>query len=272
MIDWRNVSLLGIDVGFSQTRRSTGIAIYRHGELVTPVCVGSSPQQRSTALQGCGSFDAIAIDGPILPVGAEPALKRRAESLLVGKGFHNRCKPGMSHHHRGLKLRNATLPIANEMVHLAKPASPHFGKHLVRERAPIFEAFPNSFLGVLLEPTDYDAILPNKHESKSDIFFRQVSKNQAFSRLLKSLDWHDDKLLQALNDACSTRGQEAHDCRAALVCLLTAASALSGKATYVGDEFGGWICLPPKALWARWAREALVARKLRLHNRIRIVA
>jgi hypothetical protein len=48
-----------------------------------------------------------------------------------------------------------------------------------------------------------------------------------------------------------------HEHRAALVCVLTGACALSGQAAYVGDEVGGSICLPPLCLWAGWARTAL---------------
>jgi hypothetical protein len=48
-----------------------------------------------------------------------------------------------------------------------------------------------------------------------------------------------------------------HDKRAALICLLTAGLAHAGKATVVGDATGGWLWLPPAALWAHWARQGL---------------
>ncbi|MDB5547960.1 MAG: hypothetical protein JWP21_1407, partial [Tardiphaga sp.] len=63
--DWQSVSLLGIDVGFSRTAKSTGIAVYDRGRLRTLTCVGSSMQDRADILRDHPRFDAIAIDGPI---------------------------------------------------------------------------------------------------------------------------------------------------------------------------------------------------------------
>ncbi len=48
-----------------------------------------------------------------------------------------------------------------------------------------------------------------------------------------------------------------HDRRAALVCLLTAGLAKAGRASAVGEPEGGWLWLPPLALWAPWAGAAL---------------
>ena len=38
---------------------------------------------------------------------------------------------------------------------------------------------------------------------------------------------------------------------------LTAACAAAGKAEAVGDPAGGWIWLPPRAVWDPWALAAL---------------
>ena len=48
-----------------------------------------------------------------------------------------------------------------------------------------------------------------------------------------------------------------HEERAALVCLLTAASVAAGRYTAVGDDEGGYFFLPPFALWGEWARHEM---------------
>jgi hypothetical protein len=50
----------------------------------------------------------IAIDGPLLPLGADRHIRRYAESIFIRAPFHNRCRPGLSHHGVGLELRQAS--------------------------------------------------------------------------------------------------------------------------------------------------------------------
>lgn len=255
-VDWRSVSLLGIDVGFSAKIKSTGIAAYSGGRLVTLTCVGSSPQNRTDVLPDGMIFDAVAIDGPIVPVIETFAVRECERTLSRGK-FSGRCKPAMSHYGHGLPLRKAAMTIADEMVHRAKPPEAQFSLRQPYLGKAIVEAFPNSFLGVLLDDVDYDAMGKIERGRKSDVFYKRVADNKTFERLLAHLGWNDDALLTILHDNANAIGRAAHDKRAALVCLLTAACALSGKAEHVGDDAGGSICLPPKALWADWARDAI---------------
>lgn len=243
MTDWRKVSLLGIDVGFSKTAKSTGIAIYDRGQLVTLTCIGSSSQDRADTLPDSTVFDAIAIDGPIVAASDSPTA-RMCELILSRGKFSRRCKPGLSHFGFGLQLRAAATRIAIEMQPRAKRA-PH----------AIVEAFPNAFLGVLLDDDDYAALGPIKRGSKSDAYYARVAATGRFEILLKHLGWHDAALLKIIRDHAAPTTRAAHDKRAALVCLLTAACAFSGNAEYIGDDAGGYICLPPKALWASWARD-----------------
>ena len=244
LTDWRNVSLLGIDVGFSKTARSTGIAVYSQGRLTTLNCIGSSPRDRAEALPSGLACDAIAIDGPIVPE-IDTFAARHCELILSRGAFSRRCKPGLSHFGFGLQLRDAATRIADEMRSRAKPAPRN-----------IVEAFPNAFLGVLLDDDDYAAMGAIERGKKSDVYYARVAATGRFRTILKQLGWTDDALLKTLHDNAATTTRAAHDKRAALICLLTAGCALSGNAEYVGDEAGGWICLPPKALWAPWARNA----------------
>lgn len=246
MTDWRNVALLGIDVGFSETRKTTGIASYRFGQNIDLHCVGSLAAHRAEVLC-CGTlYDAIAIDGPIVD-GAWPATARRCERILSRGMFGARCKAGFSHFGTGLKLRQAATSIAREM-----PA------HKRNAQAPVVEAFPNAFLGVMLDDTAYAAFAkPIPRGSKSDIFFARAVADGCFDRLLDDLGWNDDDLRPAIAGLASSPTRAAHEHRAAIVCVLTAGCALSGKAEQIGDAAGGTICLPPLALWADWARNAL---------------
>jgi hypothetical protein len=55
-----------------------------------------------------------------------------------------------------------------------------------------------------------------------------------------------------------------HEERAALICLATAASVVSGRYVAVGEPVGGYFFLPPWSLWADWARaEVDLQRKAR---------
>jgi hypothetical protein len=267
VVDWQNVSLLGIDVGFSKTRATTGIAIYERGSLRSLCCVGSSSKDRATALQCDSSFDAVAIDGPILPLPADDKLKRLCESLLIGGEFHTRCKPGLSHHGFGLDLRGATAPIADEACLLANPAPEAFGGRQVRHSIPLVEAFPNAFLGVLLDDADYDAIGRVSRGAKFDRLYERAVLTGRMHALLDELGWKAPELTEAIETQALNSSRASHERRAALICLLTAACAFAGQAEYVGDTLGGWICLPPQKLWKPWARLALIQRKATLQKR-----
>jgi predicted nuclease with RNAse H fold len=247
VVDWRNVSLLGIDVGFSERRKTTGIASYTFGQPARLHCVGSLPQDRAEVLLDRPLYDAIAIDGPIVPAATNPEqLIRRCERLLSKGPFGKRCKPGFSHFGTGLKLRKAATTIASEMTDYRR----HDGVRVV-------EAFPNAFLGVMLDDKTYAAFEKIPRGKKSDIFFAQASRDRTFDRLFEYLGWDDVILRGQIQAAARETTRISREHRAALVCVLTAACALSGQAAYVGDEVGGSICLPPLCLWADWAKAAL---------------
>jgi predicted nuclease with RNAse H fold len=247
VVDWRNVSLLGIDVGFSERRKTTGIASYTFGQPARLHCVGSLPQDRAEVFLDRPLYDAIAIDGPIVPTATNPEqLIRRCERLLSKGPFGKRCKPGFSHFGTGLKLRKAAMAIASEM--------PGYRRN---NDVRVVEAFPNAFLGVMLDDKTHAAFERIPRGKKSDIFFAQACRDRAFDRLFECLEWDDVVLREQIQAVARETTRISHEHRAALVCVLTGACALSGQAAYVGDEVGGSICLPPLCLWAGWARAAL---------------
>lgn len=249
--DWQNVSLLGIDVGYSDKRKTTGIAISKNGYLIEPSCVGSSPAVRREVIEKYAPFDAIAIDGPILPLNSPEKSRRYCEYSLIGGLFEKRCKLGLSHYGEGLKLRQAATSMA----------SYEFLSTKSQDGLPIIEAFPNGFLGVLIEGEAYNRFGKIPRGQKSDVFYRYAFERGKFDALLQILNWHDKTVIDGLKQEATNSTREGHERRAALICLLTAACALSGKCELVGDKLGGMICLPPKAMWQPWATETLAMRQ-----------
>ncbi len=219
MVDWRNVSLLGIDVGYSDKKKTTGIAIFENGGLIGPFCVGSSFAARREVIEKYAPFDEIAIDGPILPHDTLEKSRRYCEYSLVGGLFAKRCKPGLSHYGEGLKLRQAAASMAGYgFLSKKSPAT-----------LPITEAFPNGFLGVLIESEAYEKFGKIRRGHKSDVFYRYAIAQVKFEALLKILNWRDSTIIEGLKREANNSTREGHEKRAALVCLLTAACALTGK-------------------------------------------
>lgn len=254
--DWHKVSLLGIDVGFSKRRPTTGIAVLEKGELTT--ChVGSDASARLEVI-GSKVFDSIAIDGPLIPVEADQRCRRVAESLLVGGDFEKRCKPGMSHSGQGLQLREAAHQTLIHLTDRAK-ATPELHKMpVLYPSGLIVEAFPNAFLGVMLDDRTYSQQPTLKRGKKFDWLYERAVENGLIGALMDYLT------LSRWVDASRFELEQHHERRAALICVLTAACALADEAECIGDVAGGWICLPPKALWTDWARDALQARQLKM--------
>jgi predicted nuclease with RNAse H fold len=75
-------NLLGIDVGFSKTRRSTGIACLE-GDHLTLERVGTAWEGREANIPKGFHAWVIAIDGPLLPEGAPHDIRRHVESVFV---------------------------------------------------------------------------------------------------------------------------------------------------------------------------------------------
>jgi hypothetical protein len=138
--------LLGIDVGFSKKRRTTGIAWYVEGE-VDAIKTYSDWERRQQQLPVRGLFAVIAIDGPLLPHATEGQAERRCERAFISGPFQRRCKPGLSHYGTGLALRRAARETAEQFRHLVPTTPLPAGGPHVTPSLPIVEAFPNAFIG-----------------------------------------------------------------------------------------------------------------------------
>ncbi|MEW9305355.1 DUF429 domain-containing protein [Labrys neptuniae] len=251
-----DVNLLGIDVGFSKSRPTTGIAWSVEGSIGATK-THTEWERRKQHLPPAAGFSVIAIDGPLAPMGSPESLVRTCERLLARGLFQKRCKPGASHFGTGLQLKRAAHETANQIRHLA--AAPLFANAVFPDVA-IVEAFPNAFLGVLLSDQIFAANQIPRGK-KFDWMYEKAIETRAFIRLMSAIGWGTPDLLQRVE------AERDHEKRAAYICLMTAACATTGEAEIVGDGTSGWIWLPPAQVWAPWAREALEQNRIALPSR-----
>jgi hypothetical protein len=230
-------NLMGIDVGFSKTRQTTGIACLDCGHL-TLGRAGTAWESRKAKIPDGFHPSVIAIDGPLLPLGADLQVRRHVESLFVRAPFHNRCRPGLSHHGVGLELRDASRDASTQFGRLLA-LSASANQDAIRREGPIVEAFPNAFLGVLMPEVELLAAPRFKRGRRFDwLYDHIVTSGKLESLLSKNLDL-PDIVWNGL------RSETNHELRAALICLLTAALAAKGTATMISESEGGWFWLPP---------------------------
>ena len=81
------INLLGVDVGFSKTRRTTGIACLED-DYLTLERAGTTWESRKAKIPDGFQASVIAIDGPLLPLGAYLYMRRHVEPLFICAPFH----------------------------------------------------------------------------------------------------------------------------------------------------------------------------------------
>jgi hypothetical protein len=80
-------NLMGVDVGFSKTRRTTGIACLDSDQLTLERAGTAWEFRKAKIPHGFHAF-IIAIDGPLLPLGADLHIRRHVELLFIRAPFH----------------------------------------------------------------------------------------------------------------------------------------------------------------------------------------
>ena len=166
---------------------------------------------------------------------------------MLTRRLHRKIgKPGQSSAPVGKRLNKEANAYATTVLQRCAVA-PATHKVRIDQRA-VVEAFPSSFLGVMIEDP---STLAARRRSRSDLFFLHWCERGIFDRLI-------DHLLPRRSLVRSPDALTNHDERAAFVCALTALCVAAGDYTAVGDH-DGWIMLPPYALLPRWAREDLEA-------------
>jgi hypothetical protein len=117
----------------------------------------------------------------------------------------------------------------------------------IHDRA-VVEAFPSSFLGVMIEDP---RALNARRGDRSDTFFQYLAEVGTLHRLV-------EQCLPGRSMASHPSKVTNHDDRAALVCALTALSVAAGDYSAFGDG-DGWIILPPTNFVQGWALNLLRA-------------
>lgn len=184
-VDMAQPSLLGVDVGFSQRGRTTGMAWRIEGKVASALA-GSTWQSRVAHLPHGALFDMAALDAPLVP-DREASPRRGCEAAFYRGAFWNRCRPGMSHHGRGLELRNAGKIAATQFRTAMRP-DPATGCRAI-PGAAFVEAFPNTFLGVLLPTATFSHRGKPPTQARSDWLYEAAWEQGILDRLLDHLGW-----------------------------------------------------------------------------------
>ena len=241
---------LGIDVGYSQRRPTTGLCLLElnQGRLDWECCnIGLDDAARRRDLQrlipqGTG-ISAVGIDGPLAKNLVQVFHYRAADSLLARGLFQHRCKPGPTNSPTGRHLNTHSIQLANIVLglmgdeHLNIEEATH--PHRIHKRR-IVEAFPNSFLGVLLRGEAF-ANLPPRGQ-RFDYFWTLAVRDGLLENLVRQLA-PQTVFSNPVGDITD------HDHRAAFVCALTAMCVSRNQYVSVGDPQGGQIILPPNNVW-----------------------
>ena len=240
---------VGVDIGFSERRRSNGIAVLRDGKLIRAERLSVS--ERAAALRELRDVDVVAIDAPLLPPGTAETHRRHCERVFSRGRFQKRCKPGMSHiRGTGQLLREHGRRAAEQLLSARSFRPSTLPLQRVWADAPIVEAFPNAFLGVAVPDDVYVTATRIKRGGKFDWLYERWIHRGLFRSVVA-----DAQLPEEVAVHCEAETD--HDIRAALVCLLTAAFAANGTAVAVGQDLDGYFFLPPAHLWAKWATDAV---------------
>ena len=258
---------LGIDVGYSKNRRSTGLCLLE----VTPTsvrwtCVNTGTTEslrlmdlrdlvpRGTRLLGVG------IDGPLTPCLRVVPHYRSSDALLTRGVFSKRGKPGATStpsgqqlHLHATRLAELVLQLQDEGHLTLAPGTHPNPVHPSR----VLEVFPNAFLSVLLPDAAFCNLSLNRNAS--DVFWMVAVREEPY---LESLF---KALAPGREFATPLESVTDHDHRAALLCALAVLCADQNRYVLSGDPVDGDIILPPHEFWGAgptgiaepWAETAL---------------
>lgn len=241
-------SVLGVDVGWSLKQRSSAACrLDWDGENVRWTIRRFTAQNDDrrdgiVATIGVHHLLAAAFDGPLRGDLTVINRYRYAERELSVRALREAIgKLAQSNSGNGRLLNEATNACVKVVLDHAQLAPAGHGQAI--HGLAIAEAFPNSFLGLMLTN-------PAPHKggrgSRSDRYYTALAADGTIAALLA----HH---LPGRSLTQSLEGVTNHDDRAALVCALTALGIARNDYTAVGDD-DGWIILPPADFIADWAR------------------
>ena len=250
--------MLGIDVGWSQKRPTTGFCLieWRNRRVHLECCqAGTDEDDRRSKLRqlvGKRQLLAVAIDGSLVPGLGITAQYRPVEALLSRGKFQRRGKPGPTSSGSGQRLHQEATKLAR-LVTSNQDLAPAAFPCRVSQKA-IVEAFPNAFLA-FLHPDEGFPRQPQQSRRWTDTLFPRVS--QRLPQLLEIL-------LPKYQLDFNIKQVKGHDTVASFICAITALCVVLARCVIIGDPHLGYIALPPLELWgqslsgdSRWALDAL---------------
>ena len=253
---------LGIDVGYSPSKDRTGLCLItlEHGHFRW--CCRNTGSQKARRLADLrdlipkgATISAVGIDGPLTTDFQLIDRYRAADAFLSRGAFSKRCKPGAVDARRGQILHYHATELAKLVEDYLRVADAGHPDRIHQSR--VVEAFPNAFLGVLLEGARCDQICDQLkgtgQEKKSDEFWKEAVGKHLLHDLIGHLVPQIGLGKLDIND---------HDHRAAFVCALAGLCVAKNRYVSVGDPVDGNICLPPFNMWGvelgdRWGEVAL---------------
>jgi len=258
----RSGRVLGIDVGWSARRATTGLAVLAWDETTVTWHldrVGIDKDERRDRLAALlararGSLRVVAVDGPLRPELECRYAYRVCDALLSRGLFATRGKVAPTNTPSGFRLHQEAVLLAD--LALAHPVGRALHRPAIHSRA-VVEAFPTLILGVLCDAcadTPYPA--PLRRRQWTDAFYPVLAAGGRLDGLLR-------RLLPGRRRLGEWEAVRDHDDRAALACALAALGVAVGRYVAVGGE-DGWVVLPPREAWGRgdagaWAERALRA-------------
>jgi hypothetical protein len=244
-------SVLGIDIGYSPKKRSSAACRVTWTANVVAWDIQRfryDPSERLAILKAviCGhELMAAAFDGPVRREIDIIDCYRKAELMLTRQLGKHIGKPGQANAPVGRDLNKATNEAVRDVLALnsLRPA-----QHKVAiNHAAIAEAFPTSFLGLMLADP---APCLKPRAGKSDRFYKAlVLDGTLFGLLEYLLPGRNFPPLELITN---------HDDVAGFICAITALAIAADDYTAVGDE-NGWMILPPWSFIQPLGRELLLA-------------
>ncbi len=242
-------SVLGVDIGFSVKRRSSAVCRLDWNANSVAFSIErfrALEPERTQVLRRAADRPvmAVAFDGPLRSDFGIIGHFRLAELLLTRRLWSFIGKPGQSSTPVGKNLNSSTNTCAKIVLGMAAVGKADHD-HAIHPAA-IAEAFPSSFLGLLIrDPT----VIRVRRGNRSDRYYDHLAKSGDLDKLLHSL-------LHNRRPNTPFDAVKNHDDRAAVICALTALCVAAGEYTVVGDG-DGWIVLPPPVFIQKWAWDKL---------------
>ena len=242
-------SVLGVDIGWSSTRPSSAACRFDWNEKKVSWSIErfrALEAERSDVLRRVANQPllAAAFDGPLRSDLEVIGRYRIAEQLLT-RGLRPLIgKPGQASTPVGRLLNSHANACAKAVLDMSVVGNALHTQAI--HVSAIVEAFPSSFLGVLIRDP---LALGVRRRTRSDSFYLHLAKSGGLLSLLKYLlpGRSPEKSFETVMD---------HDERASVACALTALCVAAGDYAAVGNE-DGWIILPPPALIQTWAWKIL---------------